>query len=33
VVAARRRARRLAGRFANSGMAERLLDDRADDPR
>jgi len=33
VMIARRRPARLGGRFANSGMAARLLDDRAREPR
>ena len=33
VVTALRRERKLAGRFAGSGMAQRLLDDRAAEPR
>jgi AbrB family looped-hinge helix DNA binding protein len=33
VVTARRRPRRLGGRFAHTGMAERLLADRRDEPR
>lgn len=33
VVTARRRPRRLGGPFAGSGMAARLLEDRADEPR
>ena len=32
VVTAVRRKRQLAGRFAGSGMAQRLLDDRAGEP-
>ncbi len=33
VITARRQADGLAGRFAQSGMAARLLDDRAHEPR
>jgi AbrB family looped-hinge helix DNA binding protein len=33
VLVARRRPARLGGRFANSGMAARLLQDRAHEPR
>lgn len=33
VITARRHANGLAGRFAQSGMAARLLDDRAQEPR
>ena len=33
VITARRHANGLAGRFAHSGMAARLLDDRAQEPR
>lgn len=33
VITARRRTDGLAGRFAQSGMAARLLDDRAHEPR
>ena len=33
VLSARRTPERLAGRFANSGMASRLLEDRAGEPR
>ncbi len=33
VVTAHRRPRHLAGRFARSGMAARLLEDRANEPR
>lgn len=33
VITARRHANGLAGRFAKSGMAARLLDDRAQEPR
>jgi AbrB family looped-hinge helix DNA binding protein len=33
VIAARRRSEALGGRFAHSGMAERLLEDRRGEPR
>jgi AbrB family looped-hinge helix DNA binding protein len=33
VISARRRAASLGGRFAKSGMAERLLEDRRQEPR
>ena len=33
VISARRRAASLGGRFANSGMAKRLLEDRRREPR
>lgn len=33
IIIARRRARSLGGRFGNSGMADRLLEDRRREPR